>query len=931
MASSISKGPLRRSPLRVFPGNRLATSALIGMMRAGLIVGIAMGALVLPPARSAQQQVCCCEPKPNCAKSIPVDLVFIIDQSGSLAVDQAGQSYNVQVEGVLRCLSDSSVIPRDGSIAVAIETFADDANIFVPIRQINGDNDVKAIAEDLDEKLRCTATSCIPFITSPGFCPSFGTNPESRYTPAIRNAYAHLNQNHRPGARQVLLMSSDGQPTDLPDAVLEARRARSAADLLGVQLELDLILIAPDSTGKENADQVVFPGPPDDLPGKTLVINSGRCNDKCADLTDSNVRSSFDEEVAAFAGHTREVLRDPVPKLQMIVNTETDPLPDTPVTDNTLSLRQAIEFANCNGGSATITFANNVNTITLREPLPALTAPEITICGCDEKNCDPSNARKKACERRVTIDGKNIKMATSDGISIRSAHNTVRGLRIINFVRAGIAVEAPCPSDNVGTNLIVGNAFENNVEAGIYVKDPSPSPQNAVTHNIRTTISMNDISGSKTPIDLGLDGPTLNDAGDLDEGPNAFINFPDKLTVQDISQVSTAANSVTVTGQLNSPPPGGGVVEVFAVTKIKTVLTTTVIDAVSFLDSGPIVGDMFTIAGLPASPTGIYTATVTDNNGNTSELMAVCVTPARATLDKPTVKFDQVRLRRKIKNKHSPQMIPFTITNNGCAALSLTSAAITRTMDNEVKQDDSDIFSIGPLAFPMIVKPGDSLSFKVTFNPVIPRVVNQVTIKDLVPDVIKSDLTFQSNIGPVKVMLEASVTTNVLLIDPDNPTKAPVVTLSQSGDMLTTSFSFFDSNKDVIEARYRFLDAQGREVPFDNQSSMLEPVTRSMVRGQSRKVFQDFSNANSHPEAMRVEVTIIDPEGQDISLSSPKVTSSTAAKVQSAPSAAEGPSPPPLRLASPPRKSGDRARGGGNPKTQLHAGGRRASARQEKQ
>lgn len=54
----------------------------------------------------------------------------------------------------------------------------------------------------------------------------------------------------------------------------------------------------------------------------------------------------------------------------------------------------------------------------------------------------------------VIIDGSRVVVIAddphSDGILIRSNNDTVRGLKLINFKRAGVAVAPVCPSDNVG-------------------------------------------------------------------------------------------------------------------------------------------------------------------------------------------------------------------------------------------------------------------------------------------------------------------------------------------------------------------------------------------------------------------------------------------------------------------------------------------------
>lgn len=286
----------------------------------------------------------------------------------------------------------------------------------MPFRQIDSAADAEAIAA-MVEGLRCPTTNCV----STGLCPVFGSNPASNYAPAITTANTHLNQNRRPGARQVLLLSSDGQLSDICFAVIAATRAGALAQELKVQFELDLILLAVDpeqpqlckETGAK-IDQVVFPQPASDLPGKTMVIESGICNKPCASLNDIDVQADCGRQVKEFAELTRKVIRETVTSLNLEVNTEADSAPNTPEIGDTRSLRQAIELANSRGGATTITFTNKVQTITPLVPLPALTSPYIRIDGtggCEGPDCPPP---------KVTIDG-------SKTDTMKSANNMVMG------------------------------------------------------------------------------------------------------------------------------------------------------------------------------------------------------------------------------------------------------------------------------------------------------------------------------------------------------------------------------------------------------------------------------------------------------------------------------------------------------------------------
>ncbi|HXU36122.1 MAG TPA: choice-of-anchor D domain-containing protein [Blastocatellia bacterium] len=717
MTLSLTKTPsiIWRRPAR-FPTSRSTTTRTpIGILLLALVSAIFAGLMVPAPTRS-QQQAGCTESNPACPPArAKVDLAFIIDRSGSMAnsIDDVtegpgrGQAYNIELEGVRSALLDPTVIPRDGSIAVTVVLFpvffpgTSFGAAVMPFKEIDTAADAQSLA-DLVEKLKCAAV-CDPVSTAP--CPSGATF----YEPAITDADDLLNQNHRTGARRVLLMSTDGKPSDLEMAKSAAAQARDKAARDGIVSELDVILTGVSTSeleaSKANVNSIVFPAPPSDLPGAVFVIDRGVCNDRCAPPECGD----FDRQVGEFAEFTRKVLRSDVSPLNLVVTTEEDTQPDTPLSGNRRSLRQAIEQANCNGGSVKITFDASVKNKTFRPfiPLPALRAPDIIIDGCDGPNCATS----------VTIAGPTDTARGeqhNDGLLIRSNHDVVRGLKIINFRRAGIAIDPVCQFDIVGHNRVEGNTLENNTLAGVLVLDPRPilsaSAIQSVAvlgeHNIANTISRNDISGSATLIDLGGDGPTPNDPGDADQGPNTLLNFPDTLNV-----VATGG-TLAISGQVNGPTADGAIVEVFAVKSYRVVSGNLVIDAVTFLTSAVAEANgSFNKTGVLASPSyALYTATVTDGDGNTSELMfeTSATKPARpvAMLASP-INFGDVP-----GNSPSPPQ-PVQIVNTGNAPLRVTSCAIAKCNG---LGDDTFPFTVTncPTA---PINPGERATINVTFTP----------------------------------------------------------------------------------------------------------------------------------------------------------------------------------------------------------------------
>lgn len=133
-----------------------------------------------------------------------------------------------------------------------------------------------------------------------------------------------------------------------------------------------------------------------------------------------------------------------------------------------------------------------------------------------------------------------------------------------------------------------------------------------------TRISRNSIrsnhGGGGIGIDLGGDGPTPNDHGDVDPGPNGLQNAP--LLA---SAVGSAQGTVVV-GFVASPNPETVAVELFANAPAGP---GEIVEAAKFLGSAAPAGDGRFVALLPSSATGSpITATATDAAGNTSEISA---------------------------------------------------------------------------------------------------------------------------------------------------------------------------------------------------------------------------------------------------------------------------------------------------------------------
>jgi hypothetical protein len=429
------------------------------------------------------------------------------------------------------------------------------------------------------------------------------------------------------------------------------------------------------------------------------------------------------------------------------------------------------------------------------------------------------------------------------------------------------------------------NKFEMNTKAGVCVLDPPQGQEAAVFHNVGNTISMNNISGSETPIDLArqtedqparLDGPTPNDPGDLDEGPNTLLNFPDKLAVPSSVQVTVTAAGVTLGGSLSGPTVAGATVEIFAITSFRPVSGGRAIDGILFLKQTTANADgTFIVTGLADSPTCGYTATVTDTAGNTSEVMFPCAGLGVAEMQDEIV-FSAV------EPNGSPLVATFAIANTGCGPLTLSSYSVNRVDSrSELSSlDDTSHFSIISPAFgpARTIAPGQTQTFTVQFDPAIPRrSKNSLPLRpaasETLPNQIVSNLTISHDgCGDKTIALRASVTTRVRLIHPKRTAKRPRVTLERSGDFFTATFSVYDSNSDVQKAMYELLDGAGRTVGPDACCADLTAVQSKYATGQSFTVFQRFDHANVHPDVVAVRLTVFDRDGASETVTSDPIT-----------------------------------------------------------
>ncbi len=812
-----------------------------------------------------QHPECLNSPKSTCPANPNIDLAVLLDHSGSLDPKEAGESYNIQIEGLARALRDSSVIPLDGAVAVSVMTFAGQPALVIPLTAISSGPVAEAMAAQV-EKLRCPGVGPCPG-TEP--CPVRGNSPGTNCGAAISFSSTYLlNQPlQRPDARRVLLLSTDGGCTDPDRGVSAARNAGNRGTS-----ELDVVLIGSDSqVNTAIANALVFPNPSDGLPGATLNIGGGPCTNAgaCSDV-------HFNRKARAFAEQIRSVLRSHVTHVDLKVTSAADS--QTGLAATAVTLRRAIEIANAHGGETSITFdlkeTTQANIIKLNAPLPPICAPGVSIEGL----CKPGPpAETTQCSPGIIIDGGN---SFCDGLLIRANRARILHLGIRNFTRAGVVLAPLSASDNAGSNVVEGNVIENNsatgAEAGVLVLDSVIPAVAAGAHNSRNTIIENTISGCATPIDLGGDGPTANDDGDVDDGPNTLLNFPT------IASVVGPADRVTIKGSAFPGPSGPGCpgdpnirVDVFAVSQLRADSTSA---AGADVPAAQLSGDRRLItAVIPlghtfvkpggsfeieagASPTCGYTVTATDGDGNTSELSFPCQGFGKAQALDRNVVFPQALAGS------NPPTVSLTLENVGCGGLTIVSASVTRLPDSGTpsSEDETHFFvaGIGRDGPGITVQPGQPHDFDITFNPAIPEVIKSgglLTASQLLPSKVRDLLTLNTSGGDLAVRLIGYVAPRIKLINGDgNPLLS-----HPANDIFRVEFSIYDSDlTDVDRAEITFFEKDGiTPVPVDNGTIATVPLrdlisNRKLVQGQSFTVIQDFTNAAKHPEAHSVQVKV---------------------------------------------------------------------------
>ncbi len=211
--------------------------------------------------------------------------------------------------------------------------------------------------------------------------------------------------------------------------------------------------------------------------------------------------------------------------------------------------------------------------------------------------------------------------------SVVPVRNVVQG----NFIGVN-AVGAPLGngSDGVvltggntlgGTAAGAGNVIADNGGTGVFVPGRNDDPAGYDNAILSNAIFGNGGLGINLAENL-TDGPTPNDPGDADDGPNRLQNFPV------ITSVTSSGGSTTIAGTLNSTPGESFLIQFFSNDAPNSSSFGEGQMYIGSIQTDPTdadTGDVSFTATLPVavSPTQFITATATDTDGNTSEFSEI--------------------------------------------------------------------------------------------------------------------------------------------------------------------------------------------------------------------------------------------------------------------------------------------------------------------
>jgi hypothetical protein len=226
----------------------------------------------------------------------------------------------------------------------------------------------------------------------------------------------------------------------------------------------------------------------------------------------------------------------------------------------------------------------------------------------------------------TTAGARNIISASDEGVVI--VGSSAKGNRIVgNYIGTDASGTKDLGNDTSGVSIVdasnntIGgtiagarNIIAFNGEAGVYVNGQSAAGNRVLSNSIFSTFGLG--------IDLGGDGPTANDPGDADAGPNNLQNKPR------VTSAKTGGDKTTVSARLSSTPNRTFTVQFFS-------NPAGTDEGKKFLGQKSVTTDSsgnVSFAFSPAQKVGLgrtITATATSPAGNTSEFSAPRTVVAR--------------------------------------------------------------------------------------------------------------------------------------------------------------------------------------------------------------------------------------------------------------------------------------------------------------
>jgi uncharacterized repeat protein (TIGR01451 family) len=454
----------------------------------------------------------------------------------------------------------------------------------------------------------------------------------------------------------------------------------------------------------------------------------------------------------------------------------------------------------------------------------------------------------------------------------------------INLTECGMAGLPGLPKEELAVSIPWHNYFEGNFGAlAVFAtaRDKFDVERNVILGGAIADLL---ISVSATPDSVPPGSPITYSIQVTNDGPcpAPFVTVTNDLPVSTILLSCSASDG----GECSAT--GNSLKVIFPSLLSHTTATVTVMAAVGCPPDG--------------NPSIINTAMVESAafdpklQSNTKTLTATVTGVSEAKINPQVIELGPVEARAKFKNKPTSP-IPLIIENTGdCFSLTAKFFSIRRA-EAEIKKgklgnpDDRALFPLSVnntdgVEIPIIVgdpssqftiAPKQSQILQVRFQPVIPAFRKQsggLPSTLVLPCTFKSLLALSAN-GDTAIEITSKINKKVTLINPDNPKRAPVVTLTRSGNDFTIGFTVYDCDPlDVQNAKYDFLDGGGSVVhAFTVASDEMRQAIQSeldadrLQEGQSFRAIKTHHIAKNSSKITRVRVTVNAGSSSDVATS----------------------------------------------------------------